>query len=265
MLEKQENSFALPRSRFVLLGASNLTLSLRLVTGLMQQRFGAPNEIFAAIGHGRAFSVPSQMLLRGLPGIADSGLWQQLAIMPSRPVYAMITDIGNDILYESPPERILRAMEWCIAQLQQQPAQIVVTDLPMRSIEQLSTQRYLFFRNLFYPSCKLTKDEVVRRAHIVHAGLTGLAERMRFELYEQDPAWFGLDGIHVHYWRRKAYYGDILTRFHPSESTGTGNESRLPNYWHKRPAFAFKTVLGHAIRHPQPSGWLADGSSVFKY
>lgn len=265
MPEEQENSFAVLRNRFVLLGASNLTLSLRLIVELMQQSVGTPAEVFAAVGHGRAYGVASQMLLRGLPGIADCGLWRQLAVMPVRPVYAVITDIGNDILYGLAPEQILRAVEWCIMQLQRQPAQIVVTDLPMRSIEQLSMQRYLFFRNLFYPSCKLTKDEVVRRAHIVHAGLTVLAERMRFELYEQDPAWFGLDGIHVHYWRRKAYYGDILTRFHLPENAGAGNGSRWTGYWHKRPAFAYKTVLGCAVHRPQPSGRLTSGTLIFKY
>lgn len=265
MPEGQENSFAGACNRFVLLGASNLTLSLRLIVELMQQSVGVPAEVFAAVGHGRAYGVASQVLLRGLPGIVDCGLWRQLAAMPVRPAYAVITDIGNDILYGLAPAQILRAVEWCIEQLQRQSAQIVVTDLPMRSIERLSTQRYVFFRNLFYPSCELPKDEVVRRAHRVHTGLTVLAERMRFELYEQDPAWFGLDGIHVQYWRRKAYYSDILTRFHPPENTDAGNGSRLLGYWHKRPTFSFKTVLGHAMHCPQPSGRLTSGVRIFKY
>ena len=137
-------------NRIILLGASNLTLSLRLVIQLMQQRFGGPSEILTAVGHGRAYGVSSQMLGRGLPGIAACGLWQQLHEMESCPTVALLTDIGNDILYGVAPERILQAVESCIAGLQQQSAQVVVTNLPMAPVECLSERRYTIFRTLFY-------------------------------------------------------------------------------------------------------------------
>ncbi|NBQ69399.1 MAG: hypothetical protein EBU46_11445, partial [Nitrosomonadaceae bacterium] len=188
--------------RLILLGASNLTLSLRLVIHLMQQRFGAPSEILVAVGHGRAYGVFSQVVWRGLPGVADCGLWRQLSAMESRPSYALLTDIGNDILYELPVEQVLRSVERCIDQLQQQSAQIVVTNLPMASIERLSERRYTFFRNLFYPSCRLPRNETLSRARAVHAGLMDMAARRQFMLVEQEPSWFGPDGIHVNYWQR---------------------------------------------------------------
>lgn len=254
-------------NRIILLGASNLTLSLRLVINLMQQRFGGPSEILAAVGHGRAYGVSSQMLGRGLPGIAECGLWQQLHEMESCPTVALLTDIGNDILYGVAPERILQAVESCIARLQQQSAQAVVTNLPMAPVECLSERRYTIFRNLFYPSCHLSKDETISRAKIVHAGLIDMASQRHFNLYEQPPRWFGWDGIHVNYWQREEYYQDVLSQFPESvdcpESEKAAQQFLLT--WQRRPQFAYKTILSQALYCPQPSGQLADGSNVFKY
>lgn len=291
-----------PRNRIILLGASNLTLSLRLVTHLMQQRFGGPSEFLAAVGHGRAYGSANQVLLRGLPGINASGLWPQLNSVGVLPTYALLTDIGNDILFGSAPEQILRWVEWCVEQLQMQmqmqSAQIVVTNLPMASIEDLSERRYTFYRNIFYPFCRFPRSETVSRARAVYQGLIELASRRNFTLYEQEPVWFGPDGIHVHYWKRRAFYRDILERFplcsdrqsdveeapdqapsmarqihyerNPPLAEGV-NQSFHPNKrewlltWQQRPKFAYKTLLGREIHCQQPSGRLMDGSSVFKY
>ena len=255
------------QTRIILLGASNLTLSLRLAINLMQQRIGAPGEVLAAVGHGRAYGVFSQVVWRGLPGIADCGVWRQLNAMEPRPAYALLTDIGNDIVYELPVEQVLRSVERCIEQLQRLSAQIVVTNLPMASIERLSERRYTFFRNLFYPSCRLPRNETLSRARAVHAGLADMAVRRQFMLVEQESHWFGPDGIHVNYWQREAFYRDIVRRFADS-----GAKLELPSSkqafslsWQRRPEFAFKTVLGRAIHCSQPSGLLADGSPVCKY
>lgn len=255
------------QNRIVLLGASNLTLSLRLVIHLMQRRLGGPSEILAAVGHGRAYGVFSQALGRGLPGIAACGLWQYLHSVTARPTMALLTDIGNDILYGLPPEQILRSVEWCIGQLRKQSAQIVVTNLPIASIEQLSEQRYTFFRRMFYPSSQMSRAQTLHCAHAVHQGLTEMASRHHFELYEQKPVWFGTDGIHVGYLQRKAFYQDVVQRFSPTraQSDSKVNEVIFPPNWQWRPQFAYKTLFGRPIHRQQPSGQLSDGSSVCKY
>lgn len=254
-------------NRIILLGASNLTLSLRLVIHLMQQRLGNPSEVLVAAGHGRAYGVFSQMLLRGLPGIVASGLWQQLDVMQSRPSYALLTDIGNDILYGSMPEQTLRQMEWCIEQLQQQSAYIVVTNLPMAAIESLSDARYTLFRNIFYPSCRLSRQETVSRAREVYQGLINMAARRHFKLYEQKPIWLGSDGIHVHYWQRRAFYEDILAQFPLAGNSYPYIQSKekLLLTWQRRSHFAYKTICGLEIHCPQPSGRLTDGTMIYKY
>ncbi len=257
----------IPQNRLILLGASNLTLSLRLVIDLMQQRLGSPSEVFAAVGHGRAYGIFSEAVWRGLPGIADCGLWRRLSAMESRSTYALLTDIGNDIVYGLMPEQILQLVERCVEQLQRQSARIVVTGLPMASIDCLSERRYIFFRNLFYPSCRLSRNETISRAWAVHEGLQEMAARRKFILHEQKSGWFGWDGIHVHYWQREAYYRAIVQRLPDSggKPEFCDDQRKFFLSWRQRPEFAFKTLFGRAVYRPQPSGLLADSSRVYKY
>ncbi len=268
-----------PVNRLVLLGASNLTLSLRLIIQLMQQYYGGPSEVLVAAGHGRSYGLSSQVLIRQLPGIVQSGLWRQLhsaepGVIPV--TYAFLTDVGNDIPYGAAPEEILSWVSWCVAQLQRRRAHIVMTNLPIASIESLSEGRFNLLRNILFPSCRLSRTEVIARARVVHQGLIHLAERRQLTVCEVEPDWAGFDGIHIAYWKRCAFYRQILKLF---EQTGQGDgqsEGRvhrdtvtehtgsfLP--WQRRPRFAVCRMLGTVKRVPQPSGFFKDQTAVSLY
>lgn len=254
-------------NRFILFGASNLTLSLRLVIHRLQQRLGGPSEVLAAVGHGRAYGLASQALGRGLPGITGCDVWCQLGHLPVRPTYALLTDIGNDILYGSTSQQVLQSVSWCVAQLQRHGARVVVTNLPLAAIERLSERRYLFYRKLFYPSSCLSRDEVLRCVRTVHLGVRKLAWQQNFLLFEQHLQWFGADGIHVRYWLRSRFYRDVVASF-PLAGNFSPQSDRYRDDvqpWQRRARFAYKTLLGREVRCTQPSGRLADGSIVFKY
>lgn len=256
-----------PANRIVLLGASNLTLSLRLVIQQIQQRCGGPSEVLVAAGHGRSYGQNSQVLIRELPGIIASGLWSRLDSGDVLPTYAFLTDIGNDILYGYLPGQILQWITWCVEQLQKQSAQIVVTNLPIVSIESLSEWRYQLFRNVFYPSSQLSRSEAVERARAVHQGLIELAARKQCVLCEQNPEWMGADGIHYAYWKRKVLYQHICGHFgtvHDQPGFAEGAQSFFQT-WEQRPQFAFKKILGKEKFCPQPSGLLTDQTVVSLY
>lgn len=254
-------------NRIVLLGASNLTLSLRLVIQHIQHHCGGPSEVLVAAGHGRSYGQSSQVLVRELPGIITSGLWSQLDGGDIQPVYALLTDIGNDVLYGYQPQQLLQWITWCVEQLQKHSAHIVMTNLPMTSIESLSAWRYQLFRNLFYPSCQLARNEAIERASRVHHALTELAERKQLVLLEPKPEWMSADGIHYIYWKRRELYQHICEHFsttHEQQASAAGGQS-FTSVWLKRPRFAYRKVLGKEKRFPQPSGLLTDNTIVSLY
>lgn len=272
-----------PTNRIVLLGASNLTLSLRLIIQLLQQYCGGPSDVLAAAGHGRSYGQNSQVLVRQLPGIVQCGLWRQLHSIKKAantfPTYALITDIGNDIPYEADPDKILNWVSWCVDQLRAHDARIVITNLPVSSIESLSEMRFKLLRNVMFPTCRLSRNEVIVRARMVHQGLIDLTERRQLVMCELDPDWMGFDGIHVSYWKRLAFYRQLLKQFelfgqsnlvsdklvdHSITMQPTLNDREfLP--WQRRPRFSVRRIFGKIDSRPQPSGFLKDRTTVSLY
>lgn len=263
----REQLVTAPANRIILLGASNLTLSRKLVIGLMQERLGAPSDVLVAAGHGRSYGHDSQVLIRGLPGITDCGLWPHLESAQQLPTYALMTDIGNDIPYGHTPEQLLEWTGTCIDRLQRAQAQILVTNMQLDLIENLSERHFRIIRSLFFPFSRLTRSEVIERSRLVHRGLQIRAAQSGVDLVELEPHWFGPDIIHVLYWKRKAFYRQLLERFSPLQGstaeTFGGKPSRLA--WVQRPRFARKYVLGHEWTHRQPSGLLNNHSRVSSY
>jgi hypothetical protein len=113
-----------------------------------------------------------------------------------------VTDIGNDILYGFPAGQILAWVEECLKRLQRVTRDITLTDLPLESIQRLPQARYLAFRSILFPFCRLSLDHVVKAAEQISAGLKELSTAFGIRLFRLDPAWYGLDCVHIRprYW-----------------------------------------------------------------
>lgn len=140
---------AAPGRRVVLLGASNLTKSIGAVLATAQGFWGQQLEVLAALGHGRSYGRDSRVFGRQLPGILECGIWRHLNAAPRAETAALVTDIGNDLLYEEPLEKIARWVDACLDRLTAIRARTVVTLLPIENIERISPRRYKFFRTIF--------------------------------------------------------------------------------------------------------------------
>lgn len=183
--------------RLVALGASNLTLGFPTVVSAARHRWGAEVEVLAALGHGRSYGAPSRVLFRRLPGILESGLWRHLDGLPAVPTRALVTDVGNDILYGRSASQTLAWVEECIDRLQRFTSDIVLTDLPIACIRPLSRARFLFFRSIFVPECRLSLSHVLEACEELVQGLGRLAARRAVRLLRLQPEWYGLDPIHI--------------------------------------------------------------------
>ena len=104
--------------RVVAVGASNLTRGFHAVVATARGMWGPDVEVVGALGHGRLYGGPSRYLGRRLPGILESGLWQALDERPPAATRALLTDVGNDIMWDCPPSGILEWVDLCVARLQ---------------------------------------------------------------------------------------------------------------------------------------------------
>jgi hypothetical protein len=183
--------------RLVALGASNLTRGFQTVVAAARETWGGDVEVLAALGHGRSYGGDSRFLLRGLPGILQSGLWGELSRRRAAPTHAILTDVGNDVAYGHGPDRTLAWVEECLERLAPFTHDVTLTDLPLAGLRRLSRARYLLFRTVLVPSCRLPLARVLADAERVSGGLAAIAARRGLRLVRLRPEWYGFDPIHI--------------------------------------------------------------------
>ena len=183
--------------------------------------------MLAALGIGRSYGARSRVLLRGLPGILQSGLWQRLESLPPAPTRALVSDVGNDILYGFSPDRLLEWVEESVLRLQARGAAVVITDLPLASLRRLSPARFLFFRSLFYSPCRLSREQALDVAERVVSGLERLAERRTLRFFRLRPEWYGLDPIHFRPGTWSAAWREQILEGVPAAAPPAGHGSPL--------------------------------------
>ncbi len=252
--------------RVVLLGASNLTRGISTVLETACRIWGRPLEVFSAWGHGRSYGRDSTILGRQLPSILECGLWQELARRPKRPTAGLVTDIGNDLLYEEPVEQIVLWVQECLDRLAALNARTVVTLLPVENLLTLSRARFHLMRTIFFPHSRIGLDEVGRRAHALNDAVRRLAAERGFGLASHRPAWYGFDPIHIKPRHRSLAWREILASWSGTSVMAEPARSSMARtlYLCSRTPER-RRVLGFEQRGHQPAARLNDGTTVAVY
>jgi len=255
--------------RVILLGASNITLSFPRLWHGLRRAWSEPLELFAAHGHGRSFGIWSRVGPRQLPGIVPCRLWDDLAAKPpltnDRP-RALLTDIGNDILYGIESEQIAAWIEICLERLRAIDARSVLTQLPVASVQSLSRARFHFFRAVFFPESRLRFEEVEPKVTRLNQLVVELGRRFQIPTPELRGEWYGLDPIHIRRRFRSAAWRELLSPWFDAPDAavfrGVGL-SRSLRLWRQRP---FERRWFSRTQHaPQPVLREQDGSALWQY
>ena len=198
----------------ILLGASNVTLGFGVLTRLIRGGFGERVDVYAALGHGRSYGVWSSLAARSLPSIVNCGLWERLDGEPRRPTYALLTDVGNDLMYGFMPEQIDRWVGTCLDRLSALDAKVVVTRLPIARVERLGPLRYHATRASFFPRHKpIAWTEMLRRACELDERVRIAAAQCGAAVVTPPLEWYGFDPIHIRWSRRTPAWRTILSHW----------------------------------------------------
>jgi hypothetical protein len=212
-------------ARVVALGASNLTRGLHHLVSTARAAWGPEVQVLAALGHGRSYGARSHFVVRTLPAILACGLWRELESRPALPTRALVTDVGNDILYGYSAEQTLDWVREAVERLQRVTRDIVLTDLPLDSVRRLSQAKFVAFRSMLVPSCRLSLAQVTETAERVNAGLADLASSHGIRFFRLNPAWYGFDPIHIRPSCWRPAWQEILGSPVPPENGGSWVEA----------------------------------------
>ena len=257
-----------PAHRVVLLGASNLTRAISTVVQTARLGLGSRLQVLAALGHGRSYGIDSSVLGRRLPGIHQCGLWPYLNASqgpdPSPcPTSALVTDLGNDLLYEIEVHQILDWIETCLDRLADVQARITIMSLPMEGLGTLSAARYRFFRTLLFPKCNLSLDETVARATELNHLVYEVGRRRRIPVVAPPHHWYGVDPIHIkmRYWR-EAWHAMIEPLVRSTGPCPLADASFRRWIYLRRLAPEKRWWFGVPQQCKQPAGAFEDGTTI---
>jgi hypothetical protein len=249
-----------------LLGASNLTRGIATVVETASRVWGRPLDVLGAFGHGRSYGLDKAVLGRRLPAITACGLWEALGRRLAAPTAALLTDVGNDLLYEVDAPQIAAWVECCLDRLQALGARVVMTGLPTHALERLSRPKYLLLRTLLFPGSRLSLTELTRRTWELDRRLRQAAHHRGVPLVSHRAQWYGFDPIHIKLRHWGPAWREILAQW--------SADMPLPEL--PRPALGRWLYLrllppqqrwffGWEQRWTQPAGRLADGTSLAFY
>jgi hypothetical protein len=265
--------------RVIFLGASNVTFGLPLLVELVRRHCGGRVDIYSVHGLGRSYGMPSTVLGRTLPGVLESRLWPHLAAAPARRTAALITDIGNDILYHVEVARIADWVEECVDRLQAAEAHMTMTTLPVCNIEGLSRARFYCLRTVSFPRCRLDYNDVVDRAYHLNELVRDLARRRGIGTVDPQPHWYGFDAIHLVPRRWRIAWRQVLAPMLNQISSGgndrdlmstrttllaTGLDLLRTGRWMLKPAER-RRLFGIELHCRQPVCRFGDGSQLSVY
>ena len=231
----------------IVLGASNISLGWKQLSRIVTARFADRMCILTAHGFGRAWIDTSRFALRQLPGIMRCGLWEHLETTHTAPVAALITDLGNDLVYGRDPSAVMSAVTVGIEKIRQASpnCRVVVTRPPVASIQTLGMTRYHFFRTLIFPFCQLSLDEIRKRTMELDQRIQDLHD---VTIVSAAAQWYGLDPIHVRRRNCLMAFESMLQSWPGLTSMNRQVSTALP-----RPVAQKRWVAGIQRRTPQPS------------
>jgi hypothetical protein len=186
-----------PATGIVVLGASNVSRGLPRLVAAVRERAATPLDLLVAAGHGRSYGANSRVALRRLPSILACGLWRALDREARAPAAALVTDIGNDLLYGFAVSQVAAWVRESVRRLAARGTRIAITRLPLASIERVGPVRYRALRSFYVPGCRLSRADLVAAAGDLDAAVVEIAGDHGATLIEQPGVWYGLDAIHV--------------------------------------------------------------------
>ncbi len=186
----------------VLLGASNLTYSLPVVLRHVVHRLsGRDATVLVAHGPGRSYGVDAGVLGVRFLGISACGLFRALEKERARTddveTFALLTDIGNDILYQSGVDQTLGWIQRVTDRLLDFGAKVGITSLPVASVEDMPAWKFRTLRPLFYPFRPMPQQDVRLQVREIQAGLEEIGRTRDVRILPSRREWYGFDHFHL--------------------------------------------------------------------
>lgn len=187
--------------RIYLFGASNLWFSRHAALTEVRRRFPGRLEIGLACGPGRAYGLAAGNPVARYHALKDV-VFQESSEVPT---LAILSDVGNDIAYGQPPERVVNWVAELAQRLEDQGVEVVVTGVPVETLKTLHPVLFaLMLRMYFVGAGDVTQSHINGRLEALEDGLREMCQDKGYIFLDTQPDWYGPDRFHL---RPSAFQG----------------------------------------------------------
>ncbi|MCH8207825.1 MAG: hypothetical protein IIA62_02015 [Nitrospinae bacterium] len=191
-----------PPVSIMLLGASNLSRGYHCLTRCLKSNLEPrPVSFRSALGPGRGYCSDGGFLNVTYPPIKSCQFLSELQddAEGSQKV-ALITDLGNDIMYGIDPDWLIVEIKNIHRKLLAGNADMLITPIPSTLVQQLTPFVFKILKRIFYPRSKVKRLEAISSIERINAFIEeGVGERVTvIRGLENFTGW---DRIHYDFFR----------------------------------------------------------------
>ncbi len=195
-----------------------------------------PVEVMIATGPGRGYCVPGGLLTVVYPPIQSSRIFEAARekFASGYRVIALVTDIGNDIMYGVSPEVLIETVQQVFTRLHSMNAEIFYTTLPEKFEKGISPAWFYILRTLLVPGSRVPYEKAIAGITEVNRFLKEFAQKSCHRIPGLDR-YLGFDEIHYGWFSaQKAWThvaGAMLEVMGLSASKKITFPEMLKSYW----------------------------------
>lgn len=252
----------------VVLGASNVARGASEFFAAARTAVG-PVHVIGAWGRGRGYCSASRFLVRSLPSIVDCGLWRVLEERSPGDLFALLLDLGNDLLYGSSASAVATAVERCLDRLAEAGTRcdrLLIAMPPLARLRRLREAEFRVAKAVLFPGRPASLEGTLSSLEELVCRLDELAQQRGVLTWTPPKAAYGLDPIHLRRQFRRRLWADLLRRIADLPAGGDSQRAaslvRLP--WPRVSAERWG-FWGRSFATEQPVCRLDDGSTLSLY
>lgn len=195
-----QHAFSSPDSSCfcILLGASNLARGYHALKDYLTKNVAPQTlKVYAACGPGRGYGCWGGMFNVSYPPLVESPLFERVRtrLRPGSRGVALVTDIGNDLLYGMDADSLITTLKTVFKRLENLNAEIYMTTLPVYFERDVPAMVYYPIRTFLYPKSRISRKEAIDGVRRINAFLKEI-QSPRIHLIPPLDEYLGWDHVH---------------------------------------------------------------------
>ena len=199
---------------FILFGASNLARSFYgLKLSIKRCIHPRPATFIHAMGPGRGYLGRGGILNTTYPPIIDCGILEsiQKTRKPNQQIIALITDIGNDIMYGVHSEKIIEGLQNILDTLGEVTKNIFITPIPINLKNDIGEFYFRVLRCIFFPKSSIQYSQTLESIKIINQFILHSPNKKTTVINGMEQ-FSGLDKIHYSFFKSHLAWAHIANR-----------------------------------------------------